>query len=288
MHGVDACVMYGKHPVADKTIQVGYTCSAHSFGVKVAKSATWDDDSNSDQPTISSSDLTAPSSFTFVSTSLDATESILTALDSDEVLRHLWPQIVATQQENEGGAEKVLERFIRRYGQHLRNAAKEKLEVKASRLIRTRSRFLANGLYIRNGGRGSYGETEKSQRAIAMIHELGLPQLEDDSEAEDIDQSTIDQFEDVRDFCLKGESFLHLRQNVEMFVAHSITGTAPHLLETCRISMKNILDRFLEQDVPANKSRLRWTCVSFTQLGVGKAKLQIALWPANCRRLHRD
>lgn len=253
-HAVDPCAEYKRnHGVRERTLLVGYSCQEHSH---------LDSSSDEDQSTFSSS-FSSGSSQSSIDP-IDAIDEICNILMDDAILKKFWPLLCNNDPIK--AAEKHLCRLLKRYSRDLKNEAEDILERKASRLVRTRAPYLSSRIcrhysFALEARLVTYrkpypdGEICKSAGYIS-----------EESEVEDIDNSTIPHVEAVRKFLFESPPFESLQDNLRNFVQPGKRARKPINLSIHHrlwIQIQNLITVWATPRVRDGATRLLLKCVSF-------------------------
>jgi len=258
VHSIDACAAYGQHAISDKVVYVGYACPQHSLAWKADEL----DDQLSETSSVFSSQ-TYTSSVTSAQTT-DMVDTFTERLLSIEPLVYLWPQI-ALRCNTRARCEQVIERFLQQYAQDLRKIASTSTEVEASRLVRTRRRYISSKI-----AEGHCWDDRQTPQHVLPAREGRievLPCVDDESDAEDVDLLAENYYPQLDDFLFKSNAIVCLQDSIKKFLRPEYTMTIlERWLEVWQVGFHNLYMKLTERPIPEGARRIHWTCVRFFTL----------------------
>lgn len=246
---------------------VDYSCPTHLYesralDLSLEAGSSISEAGSSEGESLFSGASSSSSSQTSISP-IDAIDEICKILIDDPILKNVWPLLVDSVPIET--AEKHISRLLRRYSHDLRREAKELLERRASRLVRTRAPYLSNRICRH------YSSAWEARPAMSQTPCLdgkrGELEVEtsEESEVEDVDSSTIAHLEAVRKFLFESPSFESLQDNLGNFVHPETQARKPIdmlLHQRLWIHIQNVVTTWATPRVKDGAKRLQWKCVS--------------------------
>lgn len=261
-HGVDACAAYGQHPISDKVVLIGYACPRHAeHDSSFAKHRDVEDNSATDLSSIFSASSFAASSTTSAPEP-DTVDLFLNHLQEEEQLQYLWLQ-VALRSGNQSRCEELIETFLRSYTKALRKLASTPAEIKASKFVRVRRKYLATAITASCHTFLS-GRMEGSTKVLDLIYRQKVDK-DDGSDPEDIDESTIIYLKPLETFLFKSEAIAILQDDIKTFLRpHHSLPWGERFRNAIVLTIENWLSSITKHSIPNAATRIHWTCVSLS------------------------